>query len=625
MSISPVRLDERKNSLVAEGFSHTISRTHELDCASQFPSLPTNAKLDIRVMSAHVVLLRRGVLISDSLLSALMATFTEFDQVGMVGPRLFTRNGGVGNLSAEKVGDARERCEELRVPQVDSYSDHTRQVDHLSLSCLLIDSEVWKKINWFNEIYPVGECNEITLSSRVRELGYKCVYVPSIIVECDTEVCGETLRRLGPGSNFEINHLKLKARWYRPQRGQDNAGAGCGLNRIGHNINRILFLDFETPQPDTNAGGYAAIKEMQMLQSLGYQITFAPRNIELRNANTDALQCMGIECIYAPLYTDMDEFLSKRGADFSLIYVTRYHVAQDILPRLRRYTPTAKIILMLADLHFLRELRAALHNNDDEQLSIAIETRENELAVMRKVDLVLSYTDVEKTVILSHNLASTKVAKCPWMCDVVKCVSGFENRVDIAFLGGFNHSPNVEAMVWFIDRVWPTLVEQLPELHLRIYGSAVPQSIKHLATSNSRIQVHGWVSDVASVYNNCRVFIAPLQSGAGIKGKVIGALAHGVPSVLSDIAVEGIGVCDEVHAFVASSPDEWVNRIMMLYTDQAVWEQMSQHALNFAKRHYSLDNAIVKMKAALSTAGIEPILEPKALVWKGPWRSVAQV
>jgi glycosyltransferase involved in cell wall biosynthesis len=280
---------------------------------------------------------------------------------------------------------------------------------------------------------------------------------------------------------------------------------------------------------------------------------------------------------------------------------------------------------MLADLHFLRELRAALHNKDDEQLSQAMETRENELAVRRKVDLVLSYSDVEKTVILSHNLASTKVEKCPWVCDVVESVSGFENRVDIAFLGGFNHSPNVEAMVWFIEQVWPDLLEQLPEAQLRIYGSAIPQSIKDLAAAKARIQVHGWVSDVASVYNSCRVFIAPLQSGAGIKGKVIGALAHGVPSVLSDIAVEGIGVCDEIHAFVASSPDEWVNRIMMLYTDQALWEKMSQHALNFAKRNYSLDKAIVEMKAALSTVGIEPILEPKALVWKGPWRSVAQV
>ena len=334
---------------------------------------------------------------------------------------------------------------------------------------------------------------------------------------------------------------------------------------------------------------------------------------------------MGIECIYAPFYTDSDDFLLQRGNEFSVIYITRYHVAQDILPKLRQYAPAAKIVLMLADLHFLRELRAALHNKDDQQLSQAIETRENELAVMRKVDLVLSYSDVEKTVILSHNLASTKVAKCPWVCDVVTCVSGFENRIDIAFLGGFIHTPNVEAMAWFIERVWPTLQEQLPEAQLRIYGSAIPNSIKDLAGSNSRIQVLGWVSDVASLYNSCRVFIAPLQSGAGIKGKVIGALAHGVPSVLSDIAVEGIGVCDEIHAFVASSPDEWVNRIMMLYTDQALWEQMSQHALSFAKRHYSLNNAIVEMKAALSTVGIEPILEPKALVWKGPWRSVAQV
>ncbi len=350
-----------------------------------------------------------------------------------------------------------------------------------------------------------------------------------------------------------------------------------------------------------------------------------PKNIEHAGPHTDALERMGIECIYAPFYANIDELLRQRGHEFSLIYITRYHVAQDVLPQLRKHAPSAKIVLMLADLHFLRELRAALHNIDDDQLSQAIETRENELAVMRKVDLVLSYSDVEKAVILSHNLASTKVTKCPLVCDVIDSINSFDKRADIAFLGGFNHPPNAEAIFWFVDNVWPTLMVQLPEAKLRIYGSAIPQSIKDLAAVNTRIHVHGWVSDVASVYNSCRVFIAPLQSGAGIKGKVIGALAHGVPSVLSDIAVEGIGVCDEIHAFVASSPDEWVNRMMTLYTDQVLWAKMSQHALSFAKRHYSLENAITQMKAAFATIGIEPILEPKALVWKGPWRSIAQV
>lgn len=579
----------------------------------------------IRLFDSHVALVGRGIIVESFLWTDLASTFNDFENVGIVGPRLLAPR-EIGLYSEDEgCTDTNGRRIRPSMCLASAELNFTCQVDYLPLHCLLVASEVWKNINWFEAIYDKGNCLAYALSNRVREMGYLCLYVPSIILNVVADEQSEKGKNRPIALTSEINRLKLKARWHIPKSNSSGAISSMSLDGLNNGISRALFIDFETPRPNINAGGYAAVKEMQVFQSLGYQVTFVPRIMENTVEYTDALQRMGIECVCAPSCLEISEFLISRGSEFSLIYITRYHVAKDVLPKIRQHAPSAKVVLMLADLHFLRELRVALHNKDDEQLSQAMETRENELAVMRKVDLVLSYSDVEKTVILSHNLASTKVAKCPWVCDVVESVSGYENRVDIAFLGGFNHSPNVEAMVWFIERVWPDLLEQLPEAQLRIYGSAIPQSIKDLAAAKARIQVHGWISDVASVYSTCRVFIAPLQSGAGIKGKVIGALAHGVPSVLSDIAVEGIGVCDEIHAFVASSPDEWVNRIMMLYTDQALWEQMSQHALSFAKRHYSLDNAIVEMKAALSTVGIEPILEPKALVWKGPWRSVAQV
>jgi glycosyltransferase involved in cell wall biosynthesis len=564
-------------------------------------------------------------LVTDDLLRALIGIFTDFDRVGVVGPRVVKFDKRKVITVTENDENVSQLTAKFKTKHLNVCGDYTRPVGYLSLACMVVSGQVWDDINLFGEIYSVRQFFEFDLACRVRESRNKCIYVPSITVSCRDDLHIETRYDRPAHLIFEVNRLKCKARWHRSKSITNGDGTSVTIGDLTDGIERVLFVDFETPQPDTNAGGYAAIKEMQVLQSLGYQITFLSINMRPASSYTDVLRRMGIECIIYLFFSDIVDFLSKHGRDFNFFYITRYQVALNILPYLDQYAPSIKIVLMLADLHFLRELRSALNNKNDDQLSKAVCTRENELAVMRKVDLVLSYSAVEKAVILSHNLASTKVAKCPWVCEAIDSVNSFENRLDIAFLGGFNHTPNAEAIFWFVEKVWPAVVAQLPEAQLRIYGSAIPQCIKDLVLMNTRIQVHGWVSDVANVYNSCRVFIAPLQSGAGIKGKVIGALAHGVPSVLSDIAVEGIGVCDEIHAFVALSPDEWVNRIMMLYTDQALWEQMSQHALSFAKRHYSLDNAISEMKAALSTVGIEPILEPKALVWKGRWRSVAQI
>ena len=247
------------------------------------------------------------------------------------------------------------------------------------------------------------------------------------------------------------------------------------------------MLDAETPRPDLNAGSYAAIKEMEMLQALGFKCTFVPQNMAWMGRYTETLQRMGVECLYAPFASTVSQVIEQRGGEFDLIYITRYYVAKDYIQSIRRYAPQAKVILMNADLHFLRELRAALQTNIDTDLSKALQTRDDELEVMNQVDLVLSYTDIEKAVIMSHHMGTSKVAKCPWVANVIDEVRPFSSREDIAFLGGFQHSPNVEAVEWFIKKVMPLLESKLPEVCFRVYGSNVPQSLLDLAKQSKNV------------------------------------------------------------------------------------------------------------------------------------------
>jgi len=233
-----------------------------------------------------------------------------------------------------------------------------------------------------------------------------------------------------------------------------------------------------------------------------------------------------------------------------------------------------------------------------------VQTRDSELAVMRGVDLVLSYTDVEKAVIMSHNLDSTVVARCPWVADVVSHVPGFEARADIAFLGSYNHHPNAEAVEWFAQKVMPLLRDVLPAARFLVYGSNVPKSLTKLAELDERVRIEGWVPSVTTVYDRCRVFVAPLRSGAGIKGKVIGALAHGVPCVLSPMAAEGIPIGDGVEACVAGEPQAWVDAIIKLYNDAAAWLAMSQHAQACVQRHFGFRKGVQQMQEALRQAEI---------------------
>jgi hypothetical protein len=192
---------------------------------------------------------------------------------------------------------------------------------------------------------------------------------------------------------------------------------------------------------------------------------------------------------------------------------------------------------------------------------------------------------------------------CPWVAEIPEHVAPFESRSGIAFLGGFRHPPNFEAMRYFAEQVMPELRKRAPEIVLTIYGSHIDDKIRALAGPN--IRIHGYVETVAEVYQTARVFIAPLISGAGIKGKVISALAHGLPCILSPVAAEGMGLRDGEEALIAIRPPDWVEAVTSLYNDQIRWTRMSDAARILAHFQYGLEKSSVQMRMAMEAIGLE--------------------
>jgi hypothetical protein len=133
---------------------------------------------------------------------------------------------------------------------------------------------------------------------------------------------------------------------------------------------------------------------------------------------TEVLQKMGVEVIYAPFYMNVTEYLTQHAGDFDAFYITRYYVAQSVLNQIRAQAPNAKIIFNNADLHFLRELRAAKSEGDLGKLEPARQTRTEEMEVINNVDVVLSYTDIEHSVIQAYTDGQASVLKCPWVVEV---------------------------------------------------------------------------------------------------------------------------------------------------------------------------------------------------------------
>lgn len=460
---------------------------------------------------------------------------------------------------------------------------YTRKADYLSGAALMTTKSVWETVGGLSSYLEPMYFEDTDLSFKVREAGFSTYFVPSSVVYHYEGMTSGTDTTSGFKRFQEVNRPKFKKRWAGAFSKNGREGESVDLEKDRNTVGRVLFVDSGVPREDRDAGSYAARREIELVQSLGYKVTFVPQNLAHLGVYTDGLAETGVEVIYAPFYRTIREFFEERGSEFDVVYMTRYHVAQAVLPLVRQFSPKAKTILNNADLHFLRELRAAMNSRDPNRFVAMRHVRDQELSVMKEVDLVLSYNEVEHAVIASHTDGEARVMECPWVVKIPQDLPVLKGRSGLSFLGNFTHRPNREGITWFCKEVMPALSGDAANLF--IYGSELDQEIEDLA--NDKVHPIGYIADQAEAFNVHRVFIAPLLSGAGIKGKVVSALAHGIPTVLTPLAAEGIGVRNGEEVIIAVDENEWIEAINLLSSNDQFWSRMSLKARDFAAQRFS--------------------------------------
>ncbi len=102
------------------------------------------------------------------------------------------------------------------------------------------------------------------------------------------------------------------------------------------------------------------------------------------------------------------------------------------------------------------------------------------------------------------------------------------------------------------------------------------------------INAVGYIDHLEDLYTKHRIFIAPLLSGAGIKGKVINALSYGIPTILTPMAAEGIGLRHGYDCMISRTPQEWAESINKLYHDEALWQSISRASRKYAEQQFSV-------------------------------------
>jgi hypothetical protein len=174
-------------------------------------------------------------------------------------------------------------------------------------------------------------------------------------------------------------------------------------------------------------------------------------------------------------------------------------------------------------------------------------------------------------------------------------------RKDIVFIGGYRHSPNIDAVRFFVTEIMPLLRKRLPGIRFYAAGSNPTAEVQSLASED--VVIAGYIEDLDTLLDRMRVSVAPLRYGAGIKGKIASAMSVGLPVVATSIAIEGIPLTDGENVVVADAADHFASSIARVYEDESVWNTLSRNGIAFADNAWGPEAAWKNLSDILARLG----------------------
>ncbi|WP_317704528.1 glycosyltransferase [Methylomarinovum caldicuralii] len=300
-----------------------------------------------------------------------------------------------------------------------------------------------------------------------------------------------------------------------------------------------------------------------------------------------------------------------RSGDWEIIAFEFYHAARpEWIIEARYHNPKAKLVIDSVDVHFKRLHEKAKITGERKDFEQAEKTRRGELLAYNRADFILAVTETDQQHI-NHYLPKAKTALVPNIHQIHSPeLNSPENTCRLVFVGGFQHDPNIDAVLYFCRDVLPRIAARIP-VEVYIIGSSPPPQLCKL-NSNS-IFVTGHVEDTLPYLKRSHISIAPLRYGAGMKGKIGEAMAAGLPVVTTSVGAEGFGCTPGEHILVGDTPEVFAEHIVSLCKDPILYEKIRLAGWDFIREHYSEESL---RHQVLET--FENILasQPKPLPWR---------
>lgn len=356
--------------------------------------------------------------------------------------------------------------------------------------------------------------------------------------------------------------------------------------------NTLLIIGFVYPEPKSSAAGSRMLQLIEAFLSFDYNIIFA--STAQKSERSFALNGLGVaETTIELNKPSFDDFIRELKPD--IVLFDRFMTEEQFGWRVAEHCPNALRILDTEDLHCLRKGREqAFFDNatfTDDYLFNDVAKRE--IASIYRCDLSLIISEFEMDLLKSHfKIPPELLLYIPFMEEPVseneqKAIPDFSERNHFVTVGTFKHEPNFQSVLYLKNTIWKLIRQKLPEAELHIYGAHTTQKVKRLHAPEEGFLVKGFADDILDTIKKYKVFLTPLQFGAGLKGKLIDAMKSGTPCVMSSIAAEGMFGDFPLNGFVEEVPEHFAAKAVEIHTINKIYNEFQTNGFQIIKTIYN--------------------------------------
>ncbi|MGB6142958.1 MAG: glycosyltransferase [Rhodanobacter sp.] len=357
---------------------------------------------------------------------------------------------------------------------------------------------------------------------------------------------------------------------------------------------RVLVVDSDFPDPTRNAGSKAIYHVVETLVEAGAELSFWSTSRSPSAKGEELLRRMGVRTAARQRRRDLSTWLGSMGCTrpFDAIVLSRPSNAA-IYGADARLLGSDHCVYYGHDIHFLRlqNMRAAVPGSGA-RFELAC-MRRIERRIWRSQDLILYPSEEEAGYVNAYRSSLSLVANAevlplwaaPEAPELEPVPTG---RRGMLFVGSYEHAPNVDGLDWFFREVLPLVRARGCDEPVYVVGAGMEQYVPPVASPT--VEILGWLDESALqlMYERVRVALVPLRYGGGVKGKILDAMAHGIPCVTTTAAAHGLW--DALSLLEPrDDADGFAETLLRLSSENSLWVDRSAQSLAFLHRAYSRD------------------------------------